>query len=412
MNGRKTIIILGDGMADEPVESLGGLTPLQAARTPAMDAIARAGQSGTLLTLPPGFPTSSDVANMSVLGCDLKSEYCGRGALEAAGQKIPLRPGDIAFRLNLTTIENGVLTDFSGGHLAQADAETLIAELNKTLGGNGVRFYPGVSYRNLLILSGHPFSTDVDTEKPDDNHGNAVTAHLPVAAGPAGKPTVAVLRDLIQKAAEVLEKHPVNRQARAEGRPPANGIWPWSGGSSAAIRTLHDKYGITAAVISAVDVINGLGRCLGMDVITVPGATGYIDTHYEGKADAALDALKTHDFVYLHVEAMDEVSHAQNLKLKIETIEAFDRRVVARIVQGVKGVKGLPITTVLLPDHPVPIRLGKHTRTPVPVAIAGPQWPADAVTDYNEISCLNGKLGQLANGDLMSLLFGPPRSRT
>jgi len=406
MKSTKTIIFLGDGMADEPVASLGGRTPLQVAHTPGMDAIALAGQSGTLFTLPDAFPTSSDVANMSVLGCNLETEYCGRGALEAVSQGIPLNPGDIAFRVNLTSVENGVLTDFSGGHLSQADAEAIISTLNRTLGNERIRFYTGVSYRNLLVLSGPPFSADVDIEKPDDNQGNRVDEHLPAASGANGGPTAETLRTLMREASAILEAHPVNQRARAENRPPANGIWPWSGGSATAIRPLRAKYGISAAVISAVDVINGLGRCLGMDVITVPGATGYIDTNYEGKADAALAALATHDFVYLHVEAIDEVSHAQNLDLKIKTIEAFDRRVVCRVLDGLKGK---PVTTVVLPDHPVPIRLGKHTRTPVPVSIAGPGWLADRVTTFDEASCLNGALGHLVNGDLMARLFGPPR---
>ncbi len=408
MKSNKTIIFLGDGMADEPVDSLGGRTPLQVAHTPGMDAIARQGQSGTLFTLPEGFPTSSDVANMSVLGCDLSNEYCGRGALEAVSQGIPLNPGDIAFRVNFTTTEDGILTDFSGGHVPQADAEALIQALNDQLATPHLRFYPGVSYRNLLILSGPDFSTDVTTEKPDDNQGDRVDEHLPTVNGAHDGHTAETLIRLMREAAAILEEHPVNRQARAANRAPANGIWPWSGGTATAIHTLRDKYGITSAVISAVDVINGLGRCLGMDVITVPGATGYIDTNYEGKADAALAALETHDFVYLHVEAIDEVSHAMDLELKIRTIEAFDRRVVCRVLEGLKSK---PVTTVVLPDHPVPIRLGKHTRTPVPVSIAGPDWVADAVTTFDEESCLDGALGHLANGDLMARLFGPVSSR-
>ncbi len=406
MRDVKTLIILADGMADEPIAALDGLTPLQAVSTPAMDSIARAGCCGTLLTLPAPFPTSSDVANMSVLGCDLESEYCGRGALEAAGQGIPLKPGDIAFRVNLTTVENGILTDFSGGHLPQADARLLMEALNKNLGSEGIRFHTGVSYRNLLVLSGPPYSAEIISEKPDDNQGNPVADHLPCPSSPAGHPTADCLRTLMQKAYDILDTHPVNQGARKAGRAPANGIWPWSGGSAAVIRRLHDKYGISSAVISAVDVINGLGRCLGMDVINVPGATGYIDTNYEGKADAALEALQTHDLVYLHVEAIDEVSHAQDLRLKMETIEAFDRRLVTRVLEGMPRT---PVTIALLPDHPVPVRIGKHTRTPVPVAIAGPLWQADSVNVFDETACPHGRLGQLSNGDLMARLFGAPK---
>jgi len=402
MKPTKTIIFLGDGMADEPIPELGGKTPIEVAHTPGMDAIAAAGCSGTLYTLPEAYPTSSDVANMSVLGCDLTREYAGRGVLEAAGCGIPMQPDDIAFRVNFTTVENGVLTDFSGGHIDPADGQKLVDALNLRFGSNCIKFYPGVSYRNLLILSGKQFSAAVDTEKPDDNQGELVEAHLPEALSAAGAHTTALITRMMREAGDLLENHPVNIAARAAGRVPANGVWIWSGGSPAGFRTLQERYGITSAVISAVDVIKGLGRCLGMEVIDVPGATGYIDTNYEGKADAAVEALQTHDFVYLHVEAIDEVSHARDLPLKIETIEAFDRRVVARVLAKL-GHK--PVTKVVLPDHPVPIRLGKHTRTPVPVSIAGPAWHPDAVQVYSEKTCPGGTLGAMAGVDLMNRLF-------
>ncbi len=407
MRNAKTIIFLGDGMADEPITSLGGQTPLQAANTPAMDSIARSGQSGTLLTLPEGFPTSSDVANMSVLGCDLPSEFCGRGPLEAAGQGIPLAPGDIAFRLNLTTVVDGILTDFSGGHIAQGDAEILILALQDAFGSDTVHFHTGVSYRNLLIFSGASASAAIKTEKPDDNQGNPESEHLPRAIDATGQTTANLLNDLIKKAHDLLEAHPINQKAVAEGRNPANAIWPWSGGSAGNLQTLSAKYGISnSAVISAVNVINGLGRCLGMDVINIPGATGYIDTNYEGKADAAIEALKNHDFVYIHVEAVDEVSHAQDLELKLKAIEDFDTRVVARVLQAI----GPDVTTVVLPDHPVPIAHGKHTRTPVPVSVNRPGVKPDAVQTFDEIACPTGTIGAIKNGDLMALLFGRPKS--
>jgi len=371
-----------------------------------MDAIARNGRSGTLLTLPQGFPTSSDVANMSVLGCDLPTEFCGRGPLEAAGQGIPLEAGDIAFRANLTTVHDGILKDFSGGHIEQRDAEVLIQALDAALGKGPVRFYPGVSYRNLMVLSGEACSANIVSEKPDDNQGKVVAEHRPTASSPRGLATVGLLNSLTEAASAILRDHPINRKAIAEGRDPANAIWFWSGGSAGALKKLSAKYGIEhSAVISAVDVINGLGRCLGMDVITVPGATGYIDTNYEGKADAAIAALETHDFVYLHVEAVDEVSHAQNLELKIKAIEDFDSRVVARVLKAI----GPEVTTVVLPDHPVPIALGKHTRTPVPVAIHQPGVAPDTAQTFDELAALTGAIGPIKNGDLMALLFGKPR---
>jgi len=402
MASRPTVIFLPDGMADEPLESLGGRTPLQAAHTPAMDSIAREGRCGTLLTLPEGFPTSSEVANMSVLGCDLASEYCGRGPLEAAGRGIALGADDVAFRMNLTTVEDGILRDFSGGHIAQEDAEGLVDVLDRHFGGDNVRFRPGVSYRNLLILSGPEYSPRLKTEKPDDNHGEPVAEHLPVALEPQAEATAAFLRRLVEEAPAVLAASEVSRRMAAAGKPPANAVWPWSGGKAGALRRLEEKYGISGAVISAVDVINGLGHCLGMDVIRVPGATGYIDTNYEGKAQAAIEALRDHDLVYVHVEATDEVSHAQDLEKKLMAIEDFDSRIVAPVL----AAHGGDVNACVLPDHPVPIATGKHTRAPVPVAVRMAGCPADGIQVYDEIACPGGALGAMANGELMALLFG------
>ena len=386
----KTILFLGDGMADEPMPELGGRTPLMAADTPAMDRIAREGRCGSMLTLPDGFPTSSDVANMSVLGCDLASEFCGRGPLEAAGQSLALPPDSVCFRMNLVSVgDDGRLADFSGGHIAQKDAAETIDLLNKALSSPSVHFYPGVSYRCLLVLKGAEFTADVKCEKPDDNSGNVVSEHLPHPTSPAGERTSAMLNELIARASVVLR-----------GRH-ANGIWPWSGGRAGAIHSLTQRYGVKAAVISAVDVINGLGRCLGMDVIRVPGATGYIDTAYEAKADAAVEAIKTYDFVYVHIEATDEVSHAQDLKLKLKVLEDFDKRLVGRAMAGA----GDDVTYAVLPDHPVPLALGRHTRTPVPVAVRRPGWTPDMVQTYDEASCPTGSLGFLSGGDLMDLLL-------
>lgn len=405
MRPNKTIIFLGDGMADEAVPALGGRTPLQAARTPAMDSLARDGRCGTLLTLPPGFPTSSEVANMSVLGCDLAAEYCGRGPLEAAGRGLKLGADEIAFRMNLVTVEEGVLLDYSGGHIDPADANVLVEEMNRHFGSSTVRFHPGVSYRSLLVLKGPEYSADVATEKPDDNQGNRVEDHLPRARTPEAEATAALLCRLMREAPAVLTRAPVNLRRAHEGKRPANGVWPWNGGRGGSMRTLQDRYGITSAVISAVDVIVGLGRALGMDALVVPGATGYIDTNYEGKAQAAIEAIKTHDFVYLHLEAIDEVSHEQNLELKLKTIEEFDRRIVGRVLDAI----GPDVNAAVLPDHPVPIALGKHTRTPVPVAVRMRGVAPDTVRVFDEFSCPGGSLGAMKGSDLMDLLFGPQR---
>ncbi|MBN1557964.1 MAG: cofactor-independent phosphoglycerate mutase [Lentisphaerae bacterium] len=396
-----TIIFLGDGMADDPIPELDGRTPLEAARTPGMDRIAREGRCGTLLTLPEGYPTSSDVANMSVLGCDLAREYCGRGPLEAAGRGIPLGPDDVAFRVNLTTVADGVLTDFSGGHIPPAPAAVLIDALNEQFGADDIRFHAGVSYRNLLVLSGRRFSAEVATEKPDDNQGARIAEHLPRARTADAEPTAAFLRTLMLEAAPFLDDHPVNAALRKEGHPPANGLWPWSGGKAGAIRTLAERCGIRAAVISAVDVIVGLGRCLGMERLEVPGATGYVDTNYEGKADAALEALGAYDLIYLHVEAIDEVSHAGDLEMKMRAIEDFDHRVVQRVLDRMPD----DTTVAVLPDHPVPVALRKHTRTPVPVAVRRPGEPPDRVQTFSESACPAGALGALRGPGLINLLF-------
>jgi 2,3-bisphosphoglycerate-independent phosphoglycerate mutase len=398
---RKTVVFLGDGMADEPMPELGGKTPLQVARTPGMDRIAREGQSGSLLTLPEGFPTSSEVANMSVLGCNLAEEYCGRGPLEAAGRGVVLGEYDTAFRVNLTTVVDGVLRDFSGGHIAPADAAALIDGLNERFAGPTVKFYAGVSYRNILVLSGRQYSPKVRTEKPDDNHGQKVMEHLPLPATDEGLETADVLRKLIAEAPSVLEGHPVNQRLRAEGKPMANGIWPWSGGRAGALKKIPEKYGVSGAVISAVDVIMGLGRCLGLEPVPVAGATGYVDTNYEGKAQAAIEALKRHDFIYVHVEAIDEVSHEQNLKLKIKAIEDFDSRIIVPVMQAA----GRGVAYAILPDHPVPLRTGKHTRTPVPVSVCMPGMAADAVAAYSELDCPGGGLGAMRGDGLMRVLF-------
>ena len=396
----KTILFLGDGMADEPLEALDGKTPLQAAHVPNMDWIAAHGRCGEMLTLPEGFPTSSDVANMSVLGGDLARELCGRGPLEAASQGIPMGPDDVVFRMNLVTVApDGTLADFSGGHIGAVEQQEAIALLNAQIAdtwngneGEFIRFYAGVSYRNLLLLHGPAFSgTAVAYDKPDDNSGNPVSEHLPRAKSPAGEYTARVLCDVTARAAEVLA-----------GRG-ANGVWLWSGGKAGAIHSIAQRYGVKGAIVAAVDVINGLGRTMGLDVIKVPGATGYIDTNYEGKADAAIKAIKDgYDFVYVHIEATDEVSHAQDLKLKLQALEDFDSRLIGRV----RAALGDSVAYCVLPDHPVPLRLGKHTRTPVPVAVYQPGVAPDAVATYDEIGCPQGALGHLEGGALMDLLLG------
>jgi 2,3-bisphosphoglycerate-independent phosphoglycerate mutase len=399
---KSAIVFLGDGMADEPVAELGGRTPLQVAHVPGMDAIARRGRSGTLLTLPEGFPTSSDVANMSVLGCSLKREFCGRGVLEAASRQIPLDAQSVAFRCNLINIDAGNrITDYSSGQIEQSHATALMDFLDQRLGAAHRRFHHGVSYRNLLVFQGLAYSDKVHCFKPDDHVGEETTALLPTAMAPEARQTADELRQLMTAAAAILPAAPANRQAQAAGRMIANAIWPWSPGKAGTMRTLRERHGISGAVISAVDTIRGLGRCLGMEVIHVPGATGYIDTNYGGKAEAAIEAARNHDLVYVHVEGTDEVSHMRDLRLKIKAIEDFDRQIIVPVMKAC----GDAATYVVLPDHPVPVRLGKHTRTPVPVAVCGPGIEPDSVQEYNEMAAPRGALGRLAGEQLMDFLF-------
>jgi len=277
--------------------------------------------------------------------------------------------------------------------------------LNAELATEKIRFYPGVSYRNLLVLSGAEFSADVKCDKPDDNAGQLVALHAPRETSPRGIVTAGTLRMLMAMAGKILVKECLRRKSQDTGQETyatlgANAIWPWSPGQAGAMKTLQERYGISGAVISAVDVIKGLGRCLGMEVINVPGATGYIDTNYEGKASAAIEAIKTHDLVYLHVEAIDEVSHAKDADMKIKAIEDFDSRIVAPVMAAC----GDAVRYVVLPDHPVPIATGKHTRLPVPVAVTG--LPPDDVDRFDEVSAAHGRLGALFGQDLMNLLCG------
>ncbi len=398
----KAVIFLADGMADEPLPQLGGRTPLEAAATPAMDAIAAAGMNGTFLTLPEGLPTSSDVANMSVLGFSPETNYPGRGPIEAASQQIELAPDDIAWRCNLVTVDGqGILRDYSAGHIDNAVSTELMRALQRELGSDKVTFYPGVSYRNLLVLHGAGFSPKIDYKKPDSSQDLPV-ADLRLAprdASPEAAATIAFLEDLGRKAHEVLIRHPLYR----EGRSAATDIWPWSPGRKPAMASFAERYaGRTGAIISAVDVIKGLGRCTGMTVIDVPGATGFLDTNYEGKVAAALAALEDHDLVYLHLEAIDECSHMGDLKLKLQAIEAFDSRIVAPVRAALAGRR---VNFAVLPDHPVPIELRQHTRTPVPLAVCGPSFRADAVTAFSERLAPTGDLGFLRGETLVRKLL-------
>ena len=403
----KAIIFLPDGMADCRLEKLDNKTPLEYANTPGMDSIARAGVNGTFRTLIDGYPTSSDVANMSVLGYNPAECYPGRGPIEAVSQGIELKSTDVAWRCNLVNVTaDGIMNDYSSGHLAEDVAEILMNDLQKEFGSDLVTFYSGVSYRNLLVLHGEQFSNKVDYAKPDSSHGANIDDLVWKALDEEDEKaqfTVNFIVDLCEKAAKFLAEHPLNKKLKVT----ANRIWPWSPGYQPNFKPFSEKYaGKTAAVISAVDVVKGIGMCADMEVIEVEGATGWIDTNYEGKAAAAIEAIKRHDLVYLHVEAIDECSHLGDLDLKIKAINDFDSRIVCPVMTAViemihNGEINVDVNFAVLPDHPVPIELRKHTRTPVPLAICGPKFEADDVKVYSEVEALNGSLGLLSNEDLV-----------
>ena len=397
----KYLVFLADGMADEPITELNGKTPLEAAKTPGLDSLAKKGAQGTLLTIPKPFPSSSDAANLSVLGYDLAENYCGRGPIEAARQDIELKEDEIAFRCNLITIIDEILEDYSAGQIDQKSSEDLIFLLNDRLGNSKVKFYPGVSYRNLLILKGEEFSDKIGYHKPDSNQGERWKEIMPYPNEPEAEVTVNLIKDLIGKSVEILKDAPANIRRKKNNKKPANCIWPWSPGRKPHFESFQEKYNKKGTVISAVDVILGIGKLTGMQAIKPDGATGFIDTNYENKVEAALDALKRNDFVYLHLEAIDECSHMGDLDLKIRAIEEFDRRLVSPILEKIDD----NVTIGVLPDHPVPVKLRKHTRTPVPFLISGKNVPEDGNTEYSERIAVNGGFGYLDKYTFLETLF-------
>jgi 2,3-bisphosphoglycerate-independent phosphoglycerate mutase len=358
----KYVILLGDGMADHPIEKLGGKTPLEYADTPCMDRLSRLGTTGTVETIPEGFPPGSDVANLSVLGYDPKRYYTGRGPLEAASMGIKLNPGDVAFRCNLVHLGldgRESMADFTAGHISTEEAREIIAGLNKTLGSDIIRFYPGVGYRHLCLWKGGPAS--VKTTPPHDITGREIAGYLP--SGDGSGP----VRDLMMKSRSVLKDHPVNLNRAAQDKKTANSIWLWGQGGAPAFDTLTVKYGIRGAMISAVDLLNGIAVCAGMEIIRVPGVTGYIDTNYAGKAMGALSALKEKDLVFVHVEAPDEMGHAGNIEGKVKAIEDFDGKVVGTILDGISAHRDFRI--LVLSDHPTPISHRTHVAEPSPFVV-------------------------------------------
>ena len=399
----KYIIVLGDGMADEPVESLCSQTPLQFARIPHIDLLAKKGNTGLLSTVPDGMHPGSEVANLSVLGYDPARVLEGRGALEAASMGVDILPGEMAMRCNLICIENGKIKNHSAGHISNEEAEILIHFLNEKLGNERLQFFPGVSYRHLLKLKGG--DKHLDCTPPHDVRGADFRQVLIRPLFIDSQATADYLNDLIIQSQVLLENHPVNQKRKAEGKDPANSIWPWSPGYKPQMKKLSEEYPIrTGAVISAVDLIKGIGIYAGLESIKVEGATGLYNTNYEGKAQAALKALKEKDFVYLHIEASDEAGHEGDVELKVKTIEDIDSRVLKTLMEETEKWDE-PVTIALLPDHPTPCRIKTHTNSPVPFVIYKPCETPDEVTEYNEFSVKKGKYGLLKGVEFIKAFF-------
>ena len=415
----KHIIILGDGMADLPVERLGGKTLLQYARKPMMDLLAREGRTGRLVTVPEGFPPGSEVANTAILGYDLNEVYEGRGPLEAASIGYDMRGDDFAIRCNIITLEDGKIITHNGGNLQTDDARVLIDYLNETLAKpvndreccERVRFICGIQYRHLLVIRGG--SKHIVCAPPHD-HPNE--PWRPLLVQPAdGAPTeegrltpqatADLLNTLILRSQELLARHPYNLAKAAKGERQANSIWPWSGGYRPSMQTLQQYQQVkSGSVISAVDLIQGIGRYAGLDIVKAKGATGLADTNYEGKAQAAIEALKKQDFVFVHVEASDEAGHDGDLELKLKTIEYLDQRLIRPIYEAVLRM-GEPVCMAVLPDHLTPVEKRIHVGQPVPFLIWHRGIEPDDVQQYDEVACVVGGYGLLRLEQFMQTLM-------
>ncbi len=397
----KHIIILGDGMADWPSASLGNKTLLQHSHTPYMDLLARKGRTGRLITVADGFHPGSEVANMSVMGYDLPKVYEGRGPLEAASIGVELQPGDMAMRCNIVCIEGEILKNHSAGHISTEDADVLVKYLQEHLGNERVQFHTGVQYRHLLVIKGG--NKQIDCTPPHDVPLHPFRPLMVKAEVSEAQETADLINDLILKSQELLKNHPLNLKRMAEGKDPANSIWPWSPGYRPQMESLSVMYPSIrkGSVISAVDLINGIGVYAGLRRISVEGATGLYDTNYENKVSAALEALKTDDLVYLHIEASDEAGHEGNFELKQLTIENLDKRAVGPIYEAVKDWEE-PVAIAVLPDHPTPCELRTHTAEPVPFLIYYPGIEPDSVQTFDEVACAEGIYGVMKENEFMN----------
>jgi 2,3-bisphosphoglycerate-independent phosphoglycerate mutase len=362
----KYIIIHGDGMADWPCDELGGKTPLEAANKPNMDLLATRGELGLVATIPPGMPSGSDVGTMTMLGYDPARYHTGRAPIEAASQGIEMAPDDVVFRMNLVSLKPGadgalVMDDFTAGHITTEEAAAIVADLSAQLSDDGIEFHNGVSYRHLMVWHGGPAATRLTP--PHDITGKPSGPHLPEGEGAER------LRKIMDRAAAILREHPINRARIAAGKPAATSVWFWGQGRRPAVPTLKERFGVEGSVISAVDLVNGLGRLAGLERITVPGATGFLDTDYAAKARYGLKSLERHDFLLLHIEAPDEAGHMGRADLKRDAIERIDELIIGPLLRDLPALGDFRL--LLMPDHATPCKLKTHSNEPVPFAMLG-----------------------------------------
>ena len=393
----KYVVILPDGVADVPLEALGNKTPLEVAQHPHMDWIARQGAGGLVRTIPEGLSPGSDVGCMSVFGYDPREYYTGRAPLEAAARGIELREGEVAFRCNTVTVEDGRMADYSAGHIDTEEAAALIKTANEQLGQHGLRFHAGVSYRHLVVVGNRELA-EAHCTPPHDISGQPIEPHLPT-----GSRSAALLRQVMEESVPMLKAHPVNQQRLKAGKPPATMLWLWGQGTAAALPSFQQAYGLQGACISAVDIVRGLARLVGFDIIQVPGITGYFDTNYKGKAEYALKALDRHDLVLIHIEPTDEAGHMGDVQRKIQAIEETDRLVVGTVLSGLRG-RNQPFAVLVVPDHPTSTALKTHLNGPVPFAFYATDGPTDRVMAYTE-SAVKGSRWQLTEGFRLMSLF-------
>jgi 2,3-bisphosphoglycerate-independent phosphoglycerate mutase len=399
----KYIVVLADGMADEPIEKFGGKTPVMAAFTPVMDELCQKSATGLVHTVPDGFHPGSEIANMNILGYDPAKYFQGRGVIEAASLGLDFEPDELVFRCNLVSLEDDILINHSAGHISTEEAAELIDALNCELGSDQVRFHAGTSYRHVMVIKGG--DAHVKCIPPHDHPGKPAAPLFPVATSNEAKETEVLLHDLMKRSLAVLAKHPVNQRRKAAGKKAADSIWPWSPGYKPNFPSFKERFGIASgAVISAVDLIFGIGKLAGLEMIHVEGATGLHDTNYEGKAEAALEALQRHPFVFLHVEAMDEAGHEGDCELKKRVIEDFDRRLLKPLYEGLKKMDE-EVALLLLPDHPTPCNLRTHVLAPVPFMIMKSTVVADGVQVFDEESVKKGSFGEVEGAKILELLF-------